>query len=86
MQDEEQEKLAAVNDQAVEAEKIRAKRAFEQETIDRIEADLTAKRADLAEVETSLAENTTSLAQFREDIRQMAALYDLEGGDEHDLQ
>ena len=25
-------------------------------------------------------------AQFREDIRQMAALYDLEGGDEHDLQ
>ncbi|MBR0172870.1 MAG: chromosome segregation protein SMC [Lachnospiraceae bacterium] len=80
LQDEEQEKLAAVNDQAVEAEKIRAKRAFEQETIDRIEADLTAKRADLAEVETSLAENTTSLAQFREDIKQVSTTIEASEG------
>ena len=73
LQDEEQEALKRVNDEAVEAEKIRAKQAFEQETIDRIESDINAKKADLKEVEESLSGNTTALAQYKEDLEKVSA-------------
>lgn len=71
LQEMEQEAQKKVNANSLEAEKIRQRRSFEQENIERINEELKQRRDSLSEVENSLEINTANLAIFRADVEKV---------------